>query len=99
MAARATPATAQRVATRLAEAFSSAGGSLSALQPPSAAHQAQTSLSDSISRAHEAYETLAAAAGENSAARFAAARTQVYEAEASVNNALEGFALLGYQQR
>ncbi len=99
MAARATPATAQRVATRLAEAFAGMGGSLSALQPPSAAHQAQTALSDSISRAHEAYAELAAAAREKSTGRFAAARTQVYEAEASVNNALEGFALLGYQQR
>ena len=99
MAARATPATAQRVATRLAEAFASAGASLSALEPPSAAHQAQTTLSDSISRAHEAYTALGAAAGEESSTRFAAARTQVYQAEASVNSALEGFALLGYQQR
>ena len=99
MDARATPATAQRVATRLAEAFDSAGASLSALEPPAAAHQAQTTLSHAISRAHEAYAALAAAAGEEGSARFPAGRAQVYEAEASVNSALEGFALLGYQQR
>ena len=99
MAARATPATARRVATRLAEAFASAGASVSALEPPLAAHRAQATLWDSISRAHEAYAALAAAAGAENTAGFPAARTQVYEAEASVNNALEGFALLGYQQR
>ncbi len=99
MGSRTALATAQRAAARLAEAFASAGASVSALEPPLAAHRAQTTLSDSISRAHEAYAALAAAAGEESTARFPAARTQVYEAEASVNNALEGFALLGYQQR
>jgi hypothetical protein len=98
IAAQATPATAQRVATGLAEAFAGAGASLSALEPPSAAHQAQVDLSDSISRAHEAYAALGAAAGEQSSARFAAARAEVYEAEAGVNGALEGFALLGYQR-
>jgi hypothetical protein len=99
MGTRATPATVQRLAARLAEAFASAGASLSALEPPLATHQAQTTLSDSISRAHEAYDALAAATGDESTARFAIARTQVYEAEASVNSALERFALLGYQQR
>ena len=98
MAARAAPATAQRLAASLAEAFVGAGASLSALEPPLAAREAQTMLSDSISRAHEAYETLAAAAGSESTALFAVARTKVYEAEASVNGALASFALLGYQQ-
>jgi len=96
---RATPATAQRLAAGLAEAFASAGTSLSALEPLPATHQAQAMLSDSLSRAREAYDALAAAAADKSTARFAVARTQVYEAEASVSSALERFALLGYQQR
>lgn len=96
MAARTTPATAQRVASRLGEAFAVAGASLSTLQPPLAVQRAQTALSDSISTAREAYAVLAVAAAENSAPRFAAARADVYGAEASVNGALERFKLLAY---
>jgi hypothetical protein len=96
LAARTAPATAQRAASRCAEAFAIAGTSLSALEPPSAVHQAQTALADSISTARDAYAMLASAAAETNAARFALARNDVYQAEASVNGALERFALLDY---
>jgi hypothetical protein len=98
MSARATPATLQRLATRLAVAFGVAATSLGALGPSAATAQAQIVLSSSISHARDAYNALAAAAGAASLPGMAAARQQVYQAETSVNNALESFSLLGYAQ-
>jgi len=98
MSARVTPPTLQRLATRLAAAFGVAATSLAALEPSTATGQAQIVLSSSILHARDAYRALAAAAGAASLPRMAAARQQVYEAETSVDNALESFALLGYAQ-
>jgi hypothetical protein len=92
-----TPHGMQRLARRLEHAFAHAAASLSALEPTLAIGQAQAALSAAILRAHAAYAALAAAAGEGNEAHFAAARAQVSGAEAGVDSALEGFALLGYQ--
>lgn len=94
----AVPATVHRFATRLAASFAIAAASLSVLEPPAVARQAQTTLSGSVLRARDAYTALAAAASSENPASFNAARTQVYQAEAGVNAVLESFALLGYKQ-
>jgi hypothetical protein len=98
MSAHATPATLQRLATRLAVAFGVAATSLGALESSAATDQAQIVLSSSILHARDAYRALATAAGAASSSGMTAARAQVYEAETHVDNALESFALLGYQQ-
>jgi hypothetical protein len=92
------PSALQRLATRLAGAFGVASASVSALQPSPASGQAQIVLSASVSHARDAYAELASAAGASSVPRMLAARALVGEAETSVDNALESFALLGYQQ-
>lgn len=97
MSAHAAPATVQRLAARLAGELAKAGASLSALQPSLATNQAQVTLSGAILRARDAYRALSAAAGGAGQPGFTAARQHVYEAETSVNNALESYALLGYQ--
>jgi hypothetical protein len=97
MAAGATPHAIGLYATRLARAFKHAAASLSGLEPSLSTGQAQSALSGAVLKARTAYATLADAAGSRSEGRFAAARHEVDEAEAAVNAALEGFALLGYQ--
>lgn len=98
MSAQATPPTVQRLAARLAAQFDIAATSLAALEPSAATGQAQIVLSSSILRARDAYSALAAAAGAASLPRMTVARQHVYEAETSVDNALESFSLLGYEQ-
>jgi hypothetical protein len=97
MAQRVVPAAEQGLATRLAEGFANAAASLSALEPSYVAGQAQATLSGALGQARNAYTGLAAALSAESSSRYAAAITQVNEAEASVNTALESFALLGYE--
>jgi hypothetical protein len=89
--------TVQRLATRLAAAFANTADSLSRLKPSPVTGQQQARLSQSISRARDAYAELAAAAAGASPSRAAAARIQVYEAETAINTVLENFALLGYR--
>jgi hypothetical protein len=91
-----TAAAAQALATRLAEGLSRVATSLSGLEPAFAAGQAQAALSASILRARDAYSALAAAAGEESASGYAAARRRISQAESDVDWALENYALLGY---
>lgn len=93
----AAPAIVQRLAVRLAAGFANAAAALSALEPSSATKQAQATLSGSILQARDAYTALAAAAQAGNPSASAAARRLVYEAETSVNAALENFALLGYK--
>jgi hypothetical protein len=93
----ATPHALQRVAGKLARAFAEAAGSLSGLETTLATGQAQSALSGAILRARAAYAALAAAVGARSEAGFATARKQVERAEAAVDRALLGFALLGYR--
>jgi hypothetical protein len=97
MGKRVAPATVQRLATRLANGFANAAGSISLLEPSFVADPAQAALSGALGQARDAYTALAAAANAGSPSRYAAALTQVSEGEASVTVALESFALLGYQ--
>jgi hypothetical protein len=84
------------LATRLAAGLEGAAESLSTLQPPPAASWAHTALSTALWRSRDAYAALAAAAHGGIPARYAAARTLVDEAEASLSSALRSFALIGY---
>jgi hypothetical protein len=93
---QATAESVQSLAGRLAGGFADSAASLAALEPPLGAGRAQAALSASLLRAHEAYDALASAAGEESAAGYVIARNRVSVAEANVNSVLEGFALLGY---
>jgi hypothetical protein len=96
LGSRPAPEAVLRAAARLASGFATAAASLSALVPSLVTGQPQAALSGSILQARDAYAALAAAGPDPS--RFALARTKVYEAERSVNAALESFALLGYAQ-
>ena len=98
MGAQVSPATLQGLATRLAAAFGVAATSLAALESSAATDQAQIVLTSAILHARDAYRALASAAAEASSPGMAVARAHVYEAETSVDNALESFALLGYEQ-
>ena len=91
-----TPAPVGRMATALANQFATAAASLAALEPPLAAGPGQAALAGAILRARDTYRTLAAAAVAESVASYDTARGQVDAAEASVDAALESFALLGY---
>lgn len=86
----------QHPAAQLADAYATAAGSLSALEPPPAAGQAQAELSSALLKARSAYAALAAAAEAGDGSTYQAAGTQVDEAESAVDAALESFALLGY---
>jgi len=99
MSRNATLAAVQSLAGRLADTFAAAAASLAALEAPAAVAQAQAALSASLLRAHGAYTALAAATQAGSLASYEVAQKQVYAAEASVDAALESFALLGYPHR
>lgn len=96
MSRRATLATVQQLATRLADDLAGAAASLSALEAPPAAGQAQAALSGAILQARDAYAALGAAAQAGVLESYEAAQKQVYEAEADIGTALQSFALLGY---
>jgi hypothetical protein len=74
-----------------------AAGSLAAVSAPPAAARAQGSLSESLSRAREAYSALATSLDDGDESAYAAALTQVYAAEASLSSALKNFGLLAYR--
>ncbi len=98
MRIRATPAAAGSLATALADRFATAAASLAVLESPPAAGPTQTALASSILRARDTYRALAAASTAENQAGYDAALEQVSAAEAGVDTALEGFALLGYSQ-
>ncbi len=87
----------QGLAAGLAAAFGEAASSLSVLEPPLVVSRAQSSLERSFDHARDAYYALSGALGSGSSSSYEAARTQVNEAEAKVNVALENLTLLGYQ--
>ncbi len=91
-----TVASAQRLATELAEGFAAAAGTLQRLQPPLPAEPAHAALTDAVRRAHDGYVALTAAIGERDAAKYVAAQKSVARAEADVDAALGSFVLLGY---
>ena len=98
MSAHTTSSAAQTYAHRLVAAYTRAAASLSKLEPSPVAGAAQTTLTRSIVQTSDAYKAFAAAAAEESTAGLAAAGKQVDEAETSVQDALDQFALLGYAQ-
>jgi hypothetical protein len=98
MRTHATPAAVGGFATTLADRFAVTAASLAALEPPPVAGPTQTALASSILRARDTYRTLAAASTAGDQAGYGAALKQVSAAEAGVDTALEGFALLGYSQ-
>jgi hypothetical protein len=93
-----TPAAVGSLASTLADRFAAAAASLAVLESPPAAGPTQTALASSIVRARDAYRALSAASTAEGQAGYGAARAQVNTAEAGVDTALEGFALLGYSQ-
>lgn len=98
MRVQATPAAVRSLATTLGDRFAAAAASLAALESPPVAGPTQTALASSIVRARDAYRALAGASTVAGQAGYDAARAQVSTAEAGVDTALEGFALLGYSQ-
>jgi hypothetical protein len=98
MRAHAAPIAVGRFASTLANRFASAAASLAVLEPPPVAGPTQTVLASSIVRARDTYRALAAASTAEDAAGYGVALERVNAAEAGVDTALEGFALLGYSQ-
>lgn len=90
-------ATLQRASARLSSAFAHAADAVSALEPSLSAARAQSELEAALLKARDAYAALAAAASAGEAEALTASRTQVYEAEAAVDEALAQFTLLGYK--
>jgi len=97
MSLQAPSLTLNREALRLASVFAHTAGSLSTLEPSLAASRAQSALVASLVQARDAYDAFAAAVSEGGPSGPAAASQRVNQAEASVDNALEDFALLGYK--
>lgn len=91
-----TVSTAQRLATELAEGFSTATGALDRLHPSVVAEPVHAALTDATRRAHDGYVALASAIGERDVTRYEAAQKAVAGAEADVDSALGSFVLLGY---
>jgi hypothetical protein len=91
-----TAARAEQLARGLAAGFSDAAGALGRLVPGVPVEQAQQALATAIRQARAGYDALAAAAAELSVPAYEAAQGRVSTAEASVDRALENFALLGY---
>jgi len=86
------------LAARLAQQFHGAASSIQALEAPAAAQAVQSALLGAARSAGDAYAALSDAVRARNAAAYASARARVAQAEASVNEALRRFALLGYDQ-
>jgi hypothetical protein len=86
------------LASRLAAHFATASQALTAIEPPAAVREAETVLAASLMRAHDAYEGLGEAAESQELIAYESASKRVQAAETGVDDALEGFALLGYAQ-
>lgn len=94
MRAHAAPGTLAHLADDLASHFEAAAASLAALQPPIPAGLAQAALTSAILHSQHAYQSLARASeGQGS---YASAQAEVSSSEASLDTALQSFALLGY---
>jgi hypothetical protein len=91
-----TAARAEQLARSLASGFGEAGTALAALVPGAPVAQAQEALASAIQAARAGYNALASAAAELSVPAYETAQRRVAAAEASVDKALENFALLGY---
>jgi len=91
-----TVSTAQRLATELAEGFSTATGALDRRHPSAVAEPVHAALTDATRRAHDGYVALASAIGERDVTHYEAAQKAVAGAEGDVDTALRSFVLLGY---
>lgn len=89
-------AAAAHLAGTLAERFSTATDDLNALTAPKAASAAASALASALVDSHAAYAALATAISKGSHDGYSAAMGRVDVAEASVDSALQRFALLGY---
>jgi hypothetical protein len=89
-------ARAKQLAQGLAASFGDAGTALSKLEPNAPVERAQATLAAALTQARGGYEALAEAVAALSVPAYEAAQQRVASAEASVDNALENFALLGY---
>ncbi len=93
-----TPATVGRLAATLADRLAAAASSLALLEAPPVAAPVQAALASAILQARDTYRSLSEASTAAGHAGYSAALAQVNAAEAGVNTALEGFALLGYSR-
>jgi hypothetical protein len=91
-----TAARAEQLARALAAGFGDARTALTKLEPNAPVEQAQAVLASAIGQAGAGYEALGAAVAALSVPTYEAAQARVATAEASVDKALENFALLGY---
>ncbi|MHB8242335.1 MAG: hypothetical protein ACYDHN_10110 [Solirubrobacteraceae bacterium] len=87
---------ATHLASTLAERFSTAVDDLSALTAPKAASAAASALAGALAGSRDAYAALATAISQGSHGGYTVALGRVEAAEASVDTALQRFALLGY---
>jgi hypothetical protein len=85
-----------RLASDLAHSYATAVTSLSALEPPAPVEPNQAALTAAMVRSQLNYEVLAAATLNGDRRVYLEARARIGAAEASVNAALQGFALVGY---
>jgi hypothetical protein len=90
------PARLSALASTLASRFADVASSLASLEPPQAATAAQAALTTALMDAHAVYMMLSAAAAAEDAGAYGEAEQKVNTAEASVDTALQNFALLGY---
>jgi hypothetical protein len=91
-----TAARAEQLARALAAGFGDARTALTKLEPNAPVEQAQAVLASAIGQARAGYEALGVAVAALSVPTYEAAQARVASAEASVDKALENFALLGY---
>ncbi|HEX4563693.1 MAG TPA: hypothetical protein VH115_04490, partial [Solirubrobacteraceae bacterium] len=92
----ATPDEVGRLGGDLAASFSRAAAALAALEPPPPAKAAHALLTRALGTAAAAYTALASAGSGGGASELLHARARVRAAEASVDEGLEAFSLLGY---
>jgi hypothetical protein len=98
MRASATPAAVGALATQLTAHLAVAASSLSALEAPLAAGEAQTSLANAIVRARDAYQAMASAAAAERLGAYDESLVRVERADSGIDAALATFALLGYSR-
>ncbi len=93
-----TPVAVGRFAATLADRFATTAASLALLEAPPVAGPMQAALASSMLHARDTYRSLSETSTATGGAGYSAALAQVNAAEAGVNTALEGFALLGYSR-
>jgi len=87
---------AERLASQLAEGFSSAAGALEKLQPSAAAEPVQAALTEAVEQARAGYRELGGAIAQRDPARYEAVRKRIAAAEDRVDDVLRSYVLLGY---